>query len=446
MRRGRWWVWLGGAVSAALAWALIQPALSSGTPDSTSARLSELTLVTTTAKGVKANGESASPSLAADGARVAFLSSATNLDPADSDDLPDVYAKDLPNGAARLVTVTRDGVKANGESASPSLSADGRWVAFVSTATNLDPADRDALPDVYVKDLSTGTLTLASTSSGGRKADAGSEHPALSAGGSRVAFTSRARNLDPADDDEVADVYVKDLSTGALVLASTSSAGRKADRDSISPALSGDGRMVVFATAASTLDPSDRPGVFDVYAKDLGTGGVTLVSAEGGGIGPHDESREPALSANGKVVAFTAGAIPSTSDDTAIANIFTRDLTTGRVTLVSSPGGAAKANGSSGDPAICADGAVVAFATSATNLGPADQRERHGGVIVKSLPSGAFATTGGMARQGGPSGAPAVSEDGRTVAFISSDSDLASTDTDRLADVYVVRWHGSCAP
>ncbi|MGH8883900.1 MAG: TolB family protein [Egibacteraceae bacterium] len=434
---------LGGALIAVLAWVLMQPTLSSGTPPAPApASLGGLTLVTTSAKGVKANGESASPSLSADGSRVVFLSSATNLDAADPDHLYDVYVKDLGSGAVRLVTARQDGAKANGESASPSLSADGTRVVFVSTATNLDPADRDALPDVYLKDLSTGKLVLASSGSDGRKADAGSEHPALSADGSRIAFTSRARNLDPADQDDVADVYVKDLSTGKLMLASTSRAGRKADLDSISPALSGDGRTVVFATAASTLDPGDRPDVFDVYAKSLETGGLTLVSAAGGGIGPQDESREPALSADGKVVAFTAGAIPSNSDDTAIANVFTRDLATGKVTLISTPrdtatGGATTANGSSGDPAICANGNVVAFTTSATNLTPSASGPE---VIVKDLSSG-VRTLGRGATQGS---APAVSEDGRTVAFVSSATNFASTDADRLADIYVARWRDSC--
>lgn len=449
-RRGGWGIWLGGAVGIALVCALVLPTLSSGTParpaPTAAVRLNGPTLVTATALGVKANGESTSPSLASDGKRVAFLSSATNLDPADTDNLPDVYYKDLASGAVVLATVRQDGVKANGESTSPALSADGTRIAFVSTATNLDPADRDALADTYVKDLSTGKLMLASTGSDGQKADAGSERPTLSGDGSRVAFTSRARNLDPADRDEIADVYVKDLSTGKLMLASTSSAGRKADLDSVSPALSGDGRTVVFATPASTLHPDDRSDVFDVYAKNLETGRVTLVSASGDGIGPDDESREPVLSANGKVVAFTAGAIPSTSDDTAIANVFTRDLATGRMTLVSTPGGTAKANGSSGDPTICANGTVVAFATSATNLAPNGQSGVRPDVIVKDLSSGKFAATGAaaMARAGSPSGAPAISEDGRTLVFVSSATNLTSTDTDQFSDIYVARWRTSC--
>jgi Tol biopolymer transport system component len=451
MRGRRGWIWLAGVLGIALLCALVLPTVSSGTPTWTAptaaVRLEGPTLVTATAEGIKANGDSTSPSLAADGKRVAFLTTATNLDPTDTDSVADVYHKDLASGAVALVTVRQDGVKADGESTSPALSADGARVTFISTATNLDPADRDALPDTYVKDLSTGRLMLASTRTDGQKADAGTERPTLSGDGSRVAFTSRARNLDPADRDDIADVYVKDLPTGKLILASTSSTGRKADLDSVSPALSGDGQTVVFATLASTLHPDDRSDVFDVYAKNLETGRVTLVSAPGEGIDPDDESRDPVLSADGKVVAFTAGAIPSTSDDTAIADVFARDLTTGRMTLVSSPGGTAKANGSSGDPTICANGSVIAFTTSATNLAPDGQSGVRPDVIVKDVSSGRFAATGAvpMARTGSPSGAPAISEDGRTVAFVSSATDFTSTDTDQFSDIYVARWRTSCA-
>jgi hypothetical protein len=115
--------------------------------------------------------------------------------------------------------------------------------------------------------------------------------------------------------------------------------------------------------------------------------------------------------------------------------------------LVSTPGGAGKANGSSGDPTICTNGTVVAFATSATNLAPNNQNPFRPDVIVKDLPSGRFVATGAaaMAASGGLSSAPAVSQDGRTVAFVSSASNLAFTDSDRLSDIYVVRWRGSCA-
>ena len=172
------------------------------------------------------------PPLSADGTKVAFISSATNLDPADTDGFLDVYVKDLTTGGLTLASTSDTGVKGNARSFKPSLSAAGTKVAFISSATNLDPADTDGFSDVYVKDLTTGDLTLASTSDAGVKGNSGSFEPSLSADGTKVAFWSTATNLDPADTDGFSDVYVKDLTTGDLTLASTSDAGVKGSSDS----------------------------------------------------------------------------------------------------------------------------------------------------------------------------------------------------------------------
>ncbi len=125
----------------------------------------DLSLVSTSDDGVKGNSFSWAPRVSSDGTRVAFQSGATNLDPADTDDIGDVYVKDLVTGDLTLASTSDAGEKGNGSSGpSPSLSADGTYVAFTSLSTNLDPADTDDTTDVYVKDLVTGDITLASTS------------------------------------------------------------------------------------------------------------------------------------------------------------------------------------------------------------------------------------------------------------------------------------------
>src|ERR671919_600361 len=143
-------------------------------------------------------------------------------------------------GDITLVSTSDAGVKGNSESSQASTSADGSKVAFSSQATNLDTADTDAVPDVYVKNLVTGDITLASTSDAGVKGNGGSLAPFLSADGTKVAFYSRATNLDPADTDGILDVYVKDLLTGDITLASTSDAGVKGNNQSGVPSLSAD--------------------------------------------------------------------------------------------------------------------------------------------------------------------------------------------------------------
>ncbi len=231
----------------------------------------DITLASTTDDGVKANGGGAGASLSADGTRVAFSSLADNLDPAGADGTWDVYIKDVITGEITLASTTDGGIKANGHSGGVSLSADGTRVAFVSSATNLDPADTDDIPDIYVKDVVTGDITLASTTDGGIKANGRSGDPSLSADGTTVAFIAVVTNLDPADTDDWEDVYVKDVVSGDLTLASTSENGVKAaDSPSLYPSLSADGARVAFDTYASNLHPADPDSYSDVYMKEVG--------------------------------------------------------------------------------------------------------------------------------------------------------------------------------
>lgn len=279
----------------------------------------DLVLASVTEGGVKGNGNSLEASLSLDGTKVAFASNATNLDPADTDVIADVYVKDLVTGELTLASVNGEGTKGNGASQWPSLSPDGTKVAFESAATNLDPADSDLISDVYVKDLATGELTLASVTRDGTKANVWSQWASLSLDGAKVAFDSAATNLDPADSDRTDDdVYVKDLVTGELTLASLTRGGTKGD-DSISfPFLSADGAKVAFSSGASNLDPADSDVSIDVYVKDLVTGELTLASISGEGTKGNDSSQRPSLSADGAKVAFFSASTnldPADSDD-----------------------------------------------------------------------------------------------------------------------------------
>ena len=218
----------------------------------------DLTLVSTSDSGVKGNSDSIRPSLSADGTRVAFYSHATNLDPADTDAVTDVYVKDLVTGDLTLVSTSDSGVKGNSGSSTPVVSADGTKVAFDSFATNLDPADTDS------------SLRCVCQGSGYRGSHLGVDvrlrgerkrlqqlFASLSADGTKVAFLSFATNLDPADTDSLIDVYVKDLVTGDLTLASTSDSGVKGNGTASARQLSADGTKVAFDSFATNLDPAD---------------------------------------------------------------------------------------------------------------------------------------------------------------------------------------------
>lgn len=320
---------------------------------------------------VKGNLYSLRPSLSADGTRVAFDTGSSNLHPDDGSGDLDVYVKDLISGELLLASTTAAGTKGNGYSVRPSISADGTKLVFDSIATNFDTADGDTNFDVYVKDLVTGHVDLVSVTPGGVKGNDASFGAVISPDGTRVAFNSLASNLDPADPDSLTDVYVKDLITGELFLASTSDEGVTGNGRSFVPKLSRDGGVVAFMSQATNLDPADSHPYEDVYLKDLVTGDLTLVSTAADGTKGNGLSFLGSISADGRVVAFDSISTNLHPDDIdSFDDVFVKDVATGALTLISVTGDGAKGNNHSGAASLSADAGRIAFGTSATNLHP----------------------------------------------------------------------------
>ena len=162
------------------------------------------------------------------------------------------------------------GAPAHDDCGEPSISANGRYVAFASKARNLSSADVNGVEDVFVRDLKTGRTVLVSRASGphGAGGQGDSSHPSISTNGRYVAFTSYSNNLGPHDDGRVPDVFVRDMKTGRVVLVSGSSGG-SANGPSGDPAISGDGRYVAFDSKASNLSPADPDHVVAVFRDQL---------------------------------------------------------------------------------------------------------------------------------------------------------------------------------
>jgi Tol biopolymer transport system component len=333
---------------------------------------------------VKGNLYSLRPSLSADGTRVAFDTGSSNLHPDDEFGDLDIYVKDLISAELILASTAADGTKGNGYSVRPSISADGTKVVFDSTATNLDPADGDTNFDVYVKDLVTGAVDLVSMTVGGVKGNEASFGAAISPDGTRVAFNSQAANLDPADPDGFTDVYVKDLITGKLLLASTSDQGATGNDASFGPKLSRDGAVVAFMSRATNLDPADAHPYEDVYVKDLETGDLNLVSTADDGTKGNGLSFLGSISADGRVVAFDSLSTNLHSADTdSFDDVFLKDVVTGALMLVSVTAEGVKGNDHSGAASLSAGAGRVAFGSSATNLHPDITGRRQ--ILVKEL-------------------------------------------------------------
>lgn len=398
--------------------------------------------------GVTGSAFSYDPVVNADGRFVAFASEAINLHPDDTDGTSDVYVRDMASQQLTLVSRATGaaGAKANGASGLATISADGRRVAFESKATNLSPRDTDDTVDVYVRDLDTNTTTLVSEAlSPAQEPDGESLDPDISADGRFVAFHSDASNLDPVPSGATYEVFIRDLSGRTTQLVSRGGAGSQpGDSNSYAPAVSADGRFVAFASFATNLDPADTDPAEDVFVRDRSAGTTALISraASSTGVSANGDARMPSISGDGRFVAFEADATNlDPADPDAVSDIFVRDVFAATTSLVSrgSTATGAKGNGPSAGAAVSADGRFVAFDSTATNLDPADSRN-HQRVWVRDLTSQSLDL---VSRLTGVKGVPAgggrasVSGDGRYIAFASTWTNLAPGDENSIQDAFV---------
>ncbi len=316
-----------------------------------------------------ANGRSVSPSLSADGRVVAFTSHASDLIVGD---VPgpggDIYVRDMDSGITERISRTHDGVGTpNGPSSSPSLSADGRRIAFHSLADNLVAGDvADFFDDVFVHDRDSGITRRISVG-----ANSFSQAAAISADGRRVVFTSRASNLVPDDLNDRDDVFVHDLDSGITQLVSTSAFGSGADRASSSPAVSGDGRYVVFATTATNLIAAgDDNGYRDIYLRDLVAGTTQLISRGMDGALSNGHSYSPCISADGQRIGFSSDASNLVPDDSngPVRDVFVHEPASGRTWRVSRAADGGAGNDTSENCGLSGDGRYIAFESTASNL------------------------------------------------------------------------------
>ena len=224
-----------------------------------------------------ANSWSEGAAISADGRYVSFTSNASNLVRGDTNKLPDVFVRDVAAGRTVRASVTSAGKQgvgrrySNGANAS-AISGDGRYVAFHSDMRNLVRGDTNGVFDIFVHDRKTGKTRRISVSTNGRQANAESlGAPAFSADGRYVAFSSLASNLVPHDSNDITDVFVRDLRHGTTRLASLGRSGQGNDASwvGLGTAFTRDGRHLLFASWAANLVPGDTNGVADVFLRTL---------------------------------------------------------------------------------------------------------------------------------------------------------------------------------
>lgn len=327
-------------------------------------------------------GGSDAEAMSANGRFLVFRSDAPNLVPGDTNRTEDVFLRDRRTHRTTRLSVDSDGRQANGPSRLGAITPDGRYVAFVSGASNLVSGDRSRHAEIFLRDRRTGRTSLVSRSSTGAPANGESEQVAISADGRFLAFESSATNLVPHDTNALPDIFVRDRETNRTTRVSVTShgaqgRGRRNSNGSNVAAISADGRLVAFHSDMTNLVQHDTNQTFDIFVHDRSTGKTVRVSLGNRGQEANGENLAAfAVSGDGRYVAFSSLASNLVPDDAnEITDVFIRDLrkrTTRLVSLGATNGQGADASWVSGGPVFAAHNRILLFASWADNLVPGD--------------------------------------------------------------------------
>ena len=383
--------------------------------------------------------------LSTDGRYMVFISDATTLTAdADANATFDAYVRDLSTGVTSLITINAAGTAASDTGVSVTspavISGNGRYVTFASTSTNLVSPAPSAHMHIYRRDLQSNTTILISTDSSGTSGNGDSDAPVISADGRFIAFTSLATNLTAiADANGGNDIFLHDCQANTTLLVSVNAAGTAAGNGaSTLPVINSDGHFVAFASAASDLVAGDANAASDVFRRDMqvnGTASTVIVSGVTGTSTPGNAaSSNPQINSTGQFVTFDSTATNLVAGDVnGLRDIFRRDCATNTTVCVSAINGSVTPGAGFADtgPApMSADGRYVVFTSSKTNLvsndtnGSNDIFRRDCNTNTTILIS-ALNNTGTVSQTGNSKNGQ-VSSDGRFVAFESSCTNLTA--------------------
>jgi hypothetical protein len=397
--------------------------------------------------GVQGNYRSFAPSISADGRFVAFSSGASNLVEQDNNGKYDVFVHDRDNGVTERISVDNQGVEGNSQSIYPQISASGRFVAFHSDASNLVTNDQNGKYDVFVHDRLNGTTELVSKDSSGVHGNLSSLSASISTDGRYVAFYSEADNLVGNDGNSAGDIFVRDRISGITERVNVDSFGVEANSWSSNElSISGDGRFVAFFSNASNLVFHDTNDTGDVFVYDRWNAITERVSIDSSGVEGNSLSSAPRISEDGSIVVFHSTATNLVNgDNNQNSDVFVHDLMTGITRRVSEDIFGEGGNSNSFKPSISADGRFVGFHSVATNLVEGDANEVTD-VFLHDLWNVVTerVSLNDYEEEGNHwSHGSSISADGRYVTYVSSATNLVSTDTNGHRDVFV---HDRLAP
>ena len=392
--------------------------------------------VNVTPTGEDSADEAGGSALSGDGRYVVFASAANDLVAGHPSGLTQVFRRDRTTGTTTIVSTNAAGEAANALcDGTLAVSDDGEWVAFWTMATNL-VSDDPATQDVFLKHMTSGSVTRVCMADPATPADGWSYLADMTPDARFVLFWSNATNLVPGDTNASPDLFRWSRDTGAIVRVSVSDSEQQAPSGSLGgAAISDDGDRVVFSTGASNLVADDDNGRDDVFLRVISAGTTELVSlTDGDARISTAASTDPDISGNGQRVLFHTDATEVAPGDAPGPSVFVRDLQAGTTTCVSGDGTRTGASGSAFAGRISGDGTTVVFVwqTPADFGATVDVYVRSAnGVIRRASVSGSNGLADGL------SSAPVISRDGAEVAFMSSATNLVPGDHNALMDVFV---------
>ncbi len=397
-------------------------------------------IVSQSGSGAKGNDASGEPNSSKSGRYIAFNSDADNLVGNDTNGLSDCFVRDAVGKETWRVSVPSGGGEANGWCFGPAISDDGRFIAFETDATNLG-GSTNGVPQVFMHDRDTNTTTLLSErKAGGQGGNGRSGDPAMSGNGRFVVWESDADNLVDGDTNSKTDVFLYDRTTDGITRVSVSSNGRQANRSSFDPDISANGAFIVFESAASNLARKDTNRLQDIFIHNRLTGATARVSVNSRERQANGASANPVVSSSGQFVAFESRARNlAKADGDKDPDVYLRDRKKGKTIQVSLTNSGRQPIGWSGDPTISDSGRYIAFKSSAYNLVRRDRNKQRDAFVrdrVAGKTTRVSLTVAGKQAWGGASDDPSISGDGRFVTFESGALNMYDNDTNGEDDLF----------
>lgn len=397
--------------------------------------------------GAEATKTSFMPSISSDGILVAFASEANNLMSGDTNGTTDIFVRNTQTGVTQRVSIDSLGVQANGFCSNPSLSADGRFVAFRSEANNLVAGTSIAHAGIYVHDRNSGTTEIISVDSSGGAANGDSGHPSISANGLYVAFYSAADNLVFGDSNQQFDVFVRDRQNNITTRVSVDSNGNQGNGFSSLPAISDDGQHISFESSANNLVLGDTNGINDIFVHSRQSGLTERVSVDSNGSQGNGGFIYPSsISGDGRFVAFGSFSDNLVAYDTnQVDDIFRHDRQTGETVRASDSQWQYQSSYPCRAPAISADGNFISFYSFDHGFIPGAQRGSIN-LLIRNVAADAIRAVsvndvGVVAND--DCFVSSISADGRYVAFESFATNLLLNGSNTHQSVFIHdQWNG----